>query len=106
MFFKKNIAADDVVHHARMSERAIVFNIIACFAWVTAFKMINIGTLVFAPIVVLVFIVALYVHLSGVAYSIVLAGKCKLYRRAAAVFAVSTAPLLALAAFFIWGGAS
>lgn len=103
MFFKKNIAVDDFAHHARMSERAIIFNVVACAAWWAAVRKLNPGTFVFIPIV---FCAVLYVHLSGVAYSFVLAGKCRMYGRAALVFVVSAVPLFAIAAVFIWGGAS
>ncbi len=107
MFFKKNIAVTNVVHHAEMSKRAITFNVVACIAWVAVFgmgKKSGIGGLAFAPFGILVFVAALYVHLSGLAYSFVLAGKCKMYGRALSVFVASAIPLLAIAAFFIWGG--
>jgi hypothetical protein len=103
MFFKKNIATDDHVHHARMSERAIIFNVVACAAWWSLVKPFSAGSFFFIPIA---FIVVLYVHLSGVVYSFVLAGKCRMYGRAASVFVVSAAPLIAIASVIIWGGAS
>jgi hypothetical protein len=58
----------------------------------------------FMPFGIVVFILALYIHLSGLAYSILLLGKCRIYGRGALVMAVSVAPLVAIAAVFIWGG--
>lgn len=103
MFYKKNIASDDAAHHVRMSVKAIISNVVVCAAWWYVDRTLSFGTLVFVPIV---FIAALYVHLSGVVYSFVLAGKCRMYGWAAAVFVVSAAPLYAIAAAYIWGGAS
>lgn len=67
-------------------------------------KSSGIGGLVFAPFGIVVFIVALYIHLSGLAYSILLLGKCKIFSRGTLVLVVSAGPLMAIAAFFIWGG--
>jgi hypothetical protein len=100
MFFKKNVAADDAVHHTRMSERAIIFNVVACAAWWAAISNVSPIAFIFIPILL---IAVLYVHLSGVAYSVILARKCRMYGRAASVFLVSAAPLLAIGVAIIRG---
>jgi hypothetical protein len=90
-----------------MSRRAIVFNLAAFGALVFVLgeaRSSGIAGLVFAPFGIVLFIVALYIHLSGLSYSILLLGKCKIYSRGALVLAVSAGPLMAIAAFLIWGG--
>jgi hypothetical protein len=94
MFYKSNIATDDAVHHVRMSIRAIIFNVIAYAIWRHVDRTGGlIETLTILPVVL---IAALYVHLSGLVYSFVLAGKYKMYGWAAIVFVASAAPLTAI----------
>ena len=101
MFYKSNIAADDSSHHVRMSIKAIIFNLVACAAWWYVDRAISFfSTLYIFPVVL---VAALYVHLSGLVYSFVLAGKCKMYSWAAIVFVASAAPLTAIA-FAYFGG--
>ena len=104
MFYKSNIAADDAVHHVRMSTRAIIFNVIAYAIWWHVDRTCGlIGALTILPVVL---IAALYVHLSGLVYSFVLARKCKMYGWAAIVFVASAAPLTAIVVSYLDGGAS
>jgi hypothetical protein len=110
MFFGRNVPYDDLVHHAQMSERAITVNVVVCVAWVMSLVAgsdrfgFGAAGILFAFLEVLVVVAALYVHLSGVAYSVILAKKCKLRNKAVQVFVVSGVPLVGLSVFLVWVG--
>ena len=103
MFFARKIHTNEVDHHRRMSAKAIIFNTVACSAWVAIWvtmKRSSYEAFFLMPLFVLVVVAALYIHISGAVYSMILARKCRMYERATLLFLLSVGPLIALATLY------
>ena len=87
-----------------MSAKAIIFNTVACSVWVAMWvtmKRSGYGAFFLMFIFVPVVVAALYIHISGAVYSMILARKCRMYERAALLFLLSVGPLIALATLYL-----